>query len=137
MDLNQTVPDCNDKISYFDQLFCSDHIRMLKIFLHYVPASYRKMLTVYIKFLELQQVMHHPCRHISSHSQDVSSLIRELLPFCTPDQRQQFQNMESMFSNFEQIKSMMEMMDMMKDMFGDEEGGFNPEMLAGMMDFMK
>lgn len=50
------------KISLFDQTFCSDHIRMLKIILHYIPESYRKNLTVYIKFMELQQVLHSPCR---------------------------------------------------------------------------
>ena len=137
MELQKTPQNGEDKISYFDQHFCSNHIRMLKIFLHYVPEAHRKMLSIYIKFLELQHAMNHPFHFRQMKTCDFSSLIQELIPFCTPKERQQFQSMENMFSSFEQMKNMMEMMDMMKDMFGDEEGGFDPEMLSGMMEFMK
>lgn len=150
MDNNNYREDADNKIAAFDQEFSSDHIRMLKIFLHYIPKAFRKNLTVYIKFLELQKTLYYSLEEFrqaafkaasasngehSLHSEpsDFSSLIHELLPFCSPREKQQFQNMENMVNSFEQIKNMMEMMEMMKDMTGDGTGGFDPSMMAGMM----
>lgn len=134
MDINVSEQNSNEKIAYFDHTFCNNHIRMMKIFLHYIPDTYRKLLIIYIKFLELQQALKHTTNFTKTPS---SSVIQEIMPFCTDHERDQLQNIENMMNNLEQMKNMMEMMDMMKDMFGNEEGGFDPEMLAGMMDFMK
>lgn len=171
MDDNLKKDMTNSKIASFDQAYCTDHIRMLKICSHYIPESYRRNLCVYIKFMELQHTLKYPhslsdpycyassktaetvhaeTNHAknSSHgdrdgfsgestdnTNSVSNLIHELLPFCNPREKQQFQNIENMMSSIEQMKNMMEMMEMMKDMkdmFGGE-GGFSPDMLAGMM----
>ena len=151
MDNNPQANMDDDKIACFDRVFCSNHIRMLKILLHYIPGVFRRQLTVYIKFLELQQVLSHPCEFppsdfrsfetdqtdcSESSTVDFSAMIGELLPFCDSGERIRFQNMENMFRSFEQMKNMMEMVQMMqemKEMFGGEDGGFNPDILAGMM----
>ena len=138
-----------NKIAAFDCTYTSNHIRMLKIILYYIPENYRRYLIIYIKYLELQQAFSASptlsadtvscAAEYTDHFQksfDFSSLIHELMPFCNSREKQQFQNMENMLNSFEQLKSMMEMFEMMKDMkdmFGDGEGGFDPEMLAGMM----
>jgi len=134
----------HDKIASFDHTYSTDHIRMLKICLHYIPASYRKNLSIYIKFMELQHTLSHaentpsPKSHWdeaetihAEHSdkdpedtQPFTRLLRELLPFCNPREKQQFQNMENMMTSMDQLKSMMEMMEMMKDMEGFDLSSF-------------
>ena len=151
---NETYKNIADeKIASFDCTYTSNHIRMLKILLHYVPKNFRKNLIIYIKFMELQQAFSSngslPKYNINQAAEnstdsapdpsDFTSLIRELLPFCSSREEQQFRNMENMLNNFEQMKNMMEMFEMMKDMkdmFGDGEGGFDPEMFSGMMGTM-
>ena len=161
MDNNSYFDTANKKIASFDRTYSNDHIRMLKILLHYIPASFRKNLSIYIKFMELQQALTSPLSfpelsseafvsetetiHTATYDTvditkaDKSKLIRELLPFCTPKEKQQFQNMEKILNQFEQMKNMLEMMEMikeMKEMFGDSEegnGSFDPSMLAGMI----
>lgn len=152
MDNNAQTNMADNKITCFDKASSSNHIQMLKILLHYIPETFRKHLSVYIKFLELQQVMFHPFHYPPSEFRsssatssleyqepfeaDFSAMISELLPFCNAQERSQFQNLGNMLRNFEQMKNMMEMMQMineMKDMFGTEENGFTPDMLAGMM----
>lgn len=142
----------DEKIASFDCTYTSNHIRMLKILLQYIPKQFRKHLIIYIKFLELQQAFTSrstpplfdtcqcaECDNFSSETCDFTSLIRELLPYCTSREEQQFKQIENMMNQFEQLKNMMEMMEMvkdMKDMFGDGSGGFDPEMFSGMMDTM-
>lgn len=149
MDNNTYKTIAEEKIASFDHACTSDHIRMLKIMHSYIPEHFRRHLIIYIKYLELQQVFSDTPNipesaeifetsdtFESTEKSPVSSLIRQLLPFCSLQEKQQFQNIENMINSFEQLKNMMEMFEMMKDMFGDGEGGFNPEMLAGMMNGM-
>ena len=147
---NKTYKNIADeKIASFDCTYTSNHIRMLKIILHYIPWNLQKNIIFYIKFLELQQVLTTPFRNFppcnpkqaseNSDTSGFSSLIHELLPYCNPREEQQFRNFENIFNSFEQMKNMMDMLEMikdMKDMFGDAEGGLDPEMLAGMMNGM-
>ncbi len=153
MDNNTYKHIADEKIASFDCTYTSNHIRMLKILLQYVPQHFRRHLIIYIKFMELQQAFtsheniqqYYTCHSAESETSTSSetpvftSLIRELLPYCSLSEEQQFKNIENMLNSFEQMKSMMEMMEMMKDMkdmFGDGEGGFDPEMLSGMMGSM-
>lgn len=143
MDNNTYKTIAEEKIASFDHACTSNHIRMLKIMHSYIPEHFRRHLIIYIKYLELQQVFSGtpPIPKTAetfetAEESQVSSMIRQLLPFCNLREKQQFQNIENMINSFEQMKNMMEMFEMMKDMFGDGEGGFNPEMLAGMMNGM-
>ena len=55
--MEQTHQDQNlatDKVLAFDTIFTTNHIKMLKVLLSFLPPSLQKMLAVYIKFLELQ-----------------------------------------------------------------------------------
>lgn len=137
-----------EKIASFDSAYTSNHIKMLKILAHYLPHGYGKYLAVYIKYLELQRILSAKdflcAASIRPAPQDTSSqdfsvflhLIEELLPYCTCSEKQFFEQLEGMLHNFDQIKNMMSMFEMMnefKDMFQDEDGGFDPQMLAGMM----
>ena len=149
MDNDTCKTNADEKITSFDCTYTSNHIRMLKILLHYIPTKFKKYLVIYIKYLELQQAFTHSpdlssnaATHAAENSAfspeafEFSTLIHELMPFCNSREKQQFLNIENMLNSFEQMKNMMEMVEMMKDMkdmFGGGEGGFDPEMLAGMM----
>ena len=142
----------DEKIASFDCTFTSNHIRMLKILLQYIPKQFQKHLIIYIKFLELQQAftsrstppLFNTCQsaeyaNSSSESIDLTSLIQELIPYCNSREEQKFRQIENMMNQFEQIKNMMEMMEMIKDMkemFGGEDGSIDAEMLAGMLGSM-
>ena len=142
----------DEKIASFDCTYTSNHIRMLKILLQYIPKQFQKHLIIYIKFLELQHVFTSrstpprfntcecaECNNSSSESSDFTSMIHELLPYCNSREEQQFKQIENMMNQFEQMKSMMEMLEMIKDMkemFGGDEGGMDPEMLSGMLGSM-
>ena len=142
----------DEKIASFDCTYTSNHIRMLKILLQYIPKQFQKYLIIYIKFLELQQAftsrstppLFNTCQsaeydNSSSESIDFTSLIQELLPYCNSREAQKFRQIENIMNQFEQMKNMMEMMEMIKDMkemFGGDEGGMDPEMLSGMFGSM-
>lgn len=142
----------DEKIASFDCTYTSNHIRMLKILLQYIPKQFQKYLIIYIKFMELQHAFTSPgtppryntCEcaeynNSSSESFDFTSLIHELLPYCNSREEQQFRQIENMMNQFEQMKNMMEMLEMIKDMkemFGGDEGGMDPEMLSGMLGSM-
>ncbi len=159
MELHSNPDTTNEKIASFDCTYTSNHIRMLKILLYYIPKNFKKHLAFYIKFLELQQVLSAPSVKSPSlfmqqafHSEQsetsfeetdpynrISAMIEELLPFCTVSESEKFRSIGQFVSSFEQIKNMMEMFEMMKDMkdmFGDGEGGFDPDMFSGMMNGM-
>ena len=138
-----------EKIASFDSTYTSDHIRMLKILTHYLPVRYCRYLVIYIKFLELQQILSSPRPlhiadigqsiqdlHIFKDPSQLTALLQELTPYCTHSERQTFEQMAGFLNTFEQLKNMMDMFEMMdgfKDMFQNEDGTFDPEMLAGMM----
>jgi len=142
----------DEKIASFDCTYTSNHIRMLKILLQYIPKQFQKHLIIYIKFMELQQAftsrstppLFNTCQsadydNSSSETCDFTTLIRELLPYCTSREEQQIRQIENMMNQFEQMKNMMEMMEMVKDMremFGGDEGDMDPEMLSGMLGSM-
>lgn len=146
MDNNTYKNIADEKIASFDNTYTSNHIRMLKILLQYLPVNYRRHLIIYIKFMELQHAFStmphfsYPIAVPGEETPDYSSIIQQLLPFCSPNEKQQFENISNLLNSFEQMKNMMDMFEMMKDMtdmFGDGEGGLNPEMLAGMMGGME
>ena len=138
-----------EKIASFDTAYTSDHIRMLKILTHYLPGRYCRYLVIYIKLLELQQILSSAkpfhIADIGQSMQDLHSfkdpskltaLLQELAPYCSHSERQTFEQIANLLNTFEQLKNMMDMFEMMdgfKDMFQSEDGSFDPEMFAGMM----
>lgn len=128
----------SDKVVAFDTLFTTNHIQMLKILLSYVEPSQQKNMAIYIKFLELQYTISffqkHPHSSLSKHSADgppnTSKLLDEILPFCSPEQQEQFRQVKNMMETFENMQGMMETMQMMKDLFPEGESPFNGDASA-------
>lgn len=108
------------KISAFDHLYTSNHIRILKIVSGYLNSSARNSLAVYIKFLELQYVFsltENVLPPVSPLCNDfnVVSLCEEIIPFCNLQEQGKLQNLINLYQNLENIQEMMQMMEMVKD----------------------
>lgn len=109
----------------FDEATASG-LRMLKLFLPLFPPATQSMLAVFIKFIELQNVLHHQApvsydalsacdfssgRGIESLFQDnADSIFDHLSPYLTSEEKQ-------LFSTFKNIKEMMSMADMFTQFF--------------------
>jgi len=127
------MENISDKVVAFDTLFTTNHIQMLKILMSYVEPSRQKTMAVYIKFLELQYTLSffkkHPHSSLSHHPKDdppgTSKILEEILPFCTPDQQEQFRQIKNMMDTFENMQEMMETIQMMKELFPEGENPLN------------
>lgn len=128
---HQEQNNAADKVLAFDTLFTNNHIKMLKVLVFYLDSSMQKLLTVYIKFLELQHTLKYfntPSFHLSdfnvniknSFSQnspfisdlDINVLCKEILPYCNKSEKQRLENimqMQQTIDNFQQISQTMEM----------------------------
>ena len=109
----------------FDEATASG-LRMLKLFLPLFPPATQSMLAVFIKFIELQNVLHHQApvsydalsacdfssgRGIENLFQDnADSIFDHLSPYLTSEEKQ-------LFSTFKNIKEMMSMADMFTQFF--------------------
>lgn len=136
-----------DSVTTFDACFTNNHIRMLKVLLPFAEPSMQRWIAIYIKYLELQYTLsyfHHPPRgqrflweDSKKKEFDFSNVCDELLPYCTPREKQQFSQIRDTFQTMRNFKDMMEMIETMKELFPEGmgaggEGGFNPEMMAAM-----
>ena len=137
----------------FDTIFTTNHIRMLKIVLPFCPSGIQKHLAVYIRYLELQYTAQYfpvlsdnkfysksfpyPDSPLSSDSNKEyyqywnakkeftpDKVIEELIPYCTPSEKENIIHMQTLFQTMQNIKNIMEMMDTMKELFPE---GMNPD----------
>lgn len=135
-----------DGIAVFDTIFTNNHICMLKNILPFLPTAFQRFIAIYIKYLELQYTM----QYFDAHPQglctgrnntekqpfDAETMWDSILPYCSPSEKQKFQQIRDMMQNFQQMKEMMEMMETMKELFPDgfsgmEDAGF-PSGFGGM-----
>lgn len=128
-----------EKIVAFDTLFTTNQIQILKILLTYVEPTQQKRIAVYIKFLELQYTLtffqNHPSSALPfsgkfSKEEDfnIGKLCEEVLPFCSPSDREKLNQMKNMYQNFTNMQEMLQMVQMMKELFpeGDNPMGGDP-----------
>lgn len=135
-----------EKIVSFDTLFTTNQIQILKILLTYVEPSQQKLMAVYIKFLELQYTISFFRKYPSSFTKftqeenfNAAKLCDEIMPFCSPSEREMLNNMKNMYQNFESMQEMMQMVQMMKDLFPEGEnppGGDSASMFSGLSEML-
>ena len=102
----------------------SSGLRMLKLFLPFLPASTQNLLAVFIKFTELQNVLHqyNPSTLGTSHlshglsietlfRNGDSSILKDLFPYLTSEEQQMF----SMMKNMREMLSIAELMNSSMD----------------------
>lgn len=125
-----------EKIVAFDTLFTTNQIQILKILLTYIEPAQQKLIAVYIKFLELQYTLSffqkYPASTLSftenvpkEDAFNLSKLCEEILPFCSPSDREQLNQLRNLYRNFENMQEMMQMIQMMKDLFPEGENSMD------------
>lgn len=138
----------HDKVMAFDTLFTDNKTRMLKIIMPYFEYEMQKKIAVYIKFMELQytiQYFKNRPYHIKNcipapEKFDMQKMCREMIPYCSPNEKKQMEQMSQMFDTFRNYQDMMETVNMMKDMFPGEtpfnfgeDGNMNFDQMSEMM----
>ncbi len=131
----------------FDEWTVPKELHMLKLLLPYTPASFRQMLGILIKVMELQHTVQYFDRQKNLlHEQDFSSgfsspmkMLEEISPYLPPEQV----NMMETFRNMMNIMDMVQMMQSFSDDSGNTDpnqdntggtGGFDPmQLVMGML----
>lgn len=129
-----------DGIAVFDTLFTNNRICMMKIVLPFLPPSFQKSIAIYIKYLELQYTMQYFAKHplgifsgqnaTESQTLDPDTMWENILPYCTPAEKEKVKQMRDMMQTFNSMKDMMEMLETMKELF--PEGFTSPEGMSEM-----
>ncbi len=130
-------PGYPDRVLAFDALFTTNHIQMLKLLIGYMEPSMQGKLAAYIKFMELKHTLDlitkyphiriGPENTADASPPKISALLEDILPFSTPAQRTQLENLKNMFQTMDNMQEMMEMMELIKEM--------SPELFEGGMNF--
>jgi len=120
--------DKSNNISAFDQRFTTNSIQMLKLVIPFFEPSMQQYLCIYIKYMEFQYALsvfkRKPFSPFTANK-DMHALFSDLIPYCSPKDKEKFAQFEQIFGSIENMNEMMEMMAMMKEMFQDSDGGFN------------
>lgn len=113
----------------FDSTFTTSHLQMLKVLLPYLPPASQSGLAIYIKMQELQYTLeymkHHPRTSPLLPKPEENCLFEQLLPYCSPSQKEQIQQFQQMNQQMESIRDAMEMAKMMQDLFPEGATGEN------------
>lgn len=119
----------------FDEIVTTQKLQMMKLLLPYFPISFRKTFAFYIKFVELQNTLHH-FSHIthyfpSANQVPPSDILEEMRPYMNP---KDFNSIESVLS----ILNIMEMMQAMDTDFMSDLSNFTdtPDIM-NMMNFFQ
>jgi len=141
----------SDKITAFDTLFTTNHIRMCKILLPHLAPHIQRVFAIYIKLSELMYTMSFfkmhpdmgcglcPQNDESSAGDDSDSnlskttgILQEILPYSSPAEQTRIKETINMIEQFKNMQDMLEMVQMMKELFPESGDG----MSGGMSDIM-
>lgn len=125
----------HDRVLAFDTLFTTNQCRMLKTVMPFFDVSMQRHLAIYIKYLELQYALTYFKKNPFppfSGACDTHNIFQDILPYCSPDEKQKISQFENIFSAMENYRNMMEMMSMMKEMFPQGEGTPDSDILSGL-----
>lgn len=122
-----------DKVMAFDALFTTNHIQMLKVFMTYLEPRVQKSIAFCIKLMELQYTFSffrmYPNASMKGlpHEETFSTekLLDEVLPYCTPSERESLKSIKNTLQSFTNMQEMMQMLQSIKELFPDGKGPFS------------
>lgn len=125
-----------DKVAAFDTLFTTNHLQMLKVLVTYLEPSIQKSIAVYIKWMELQYTLSffrlYPGASLEApphaEAKNPEKLCEEMLPYCSPSEKERLLNMKGMLQNFSNMQEMLSMLQTMKELFPEGEAPFSGDM---------
>lgn len=128
-------------MSELDILTSNQQLMILKFMLPYMPASYHKMLSIYIKFAELQNAIYlfgnrNRTQNDPLQGKDIHSP-SDILEALRPVMSQEDAKTMDMLLNAMSMMNMMKDMDIMNNMDMSDFSGFvNPDDMSEMMDLV-
>lgn len=132
-----------DMIRLYDSLTADSQAQKLKFLLPYFSGPTQKHLAVYIKSLELlytwSLLTSDPSTGLSmGESPDPDTLYRHILPFCSEQEKLQYEQLLSFYHQLESMKEMMNTIQMMQELFPEgfvgEDGDMpDPELLRSLL----
>lgn len=127
----------SDKVTAFDTLFTTNHMRICKILLPHMDRNMQKVFSIYIKLSELSYTItyfkHHPNAdmHTDSNVDSFIKICEEIMPYSTAEEKDKLSKISSLFGQIKNIQEMYEMYQMFSDMMPDSSAmstsGSNPE----------
>lgn len=123
--------ESSDHVLAFDTLYTNNHIQMLKVLLPHLPRKQKHEFAVFIKYMELQYTMEiskkakhqiNICTASQEEPLDIASLIEELQPYCTEQERKTFSRMSETFQTLHMFQDMQKYKDLFSSMSSSEDG---------------
>jgi hypothetical protein len=152
----------NDKITAFDSLFTTNHMRICKVLMPHLSSRMQHFFALYIKLSELSYTYSYITGHSkgkvqysfendtvhgfeSSASQsgesgfpaDFMNICDELLPYFDEKEREKVNRLTKMLEQMKNIQEMMEMAELFKDMMPESEGGFDADTFSQILGMMQ
>lgn len=127
-----------DIIQTFDSLFTNNKLQMYKILLPCFEPAGQQVLSLHIKYMELQYTIQYFKQHpyvFPPEEPNTEQLCANILPYCTPSEKRQLEQIKEMLANFKNMQEMFETINMMQEMFpegfsfGDSENGMPADMM--------
>lgn len=102
----------------FDEAILPKELQMMKAFLPFLPASFQKMLAIYIKWMELQLTIEYFNHHVpTQQNPEIGNLMKCMKGLLPAEEQAQMEQFADIFEN----------MDMYRDMFEGFSSAFTPE----------
>ena len=129
----------SDHVLAFDTLYTNNHIQMLKVLLPHLPRNQKNEFAVFIKYMELQYTITlskkekqqiNICTATACDTPDITSLISELQPYCTEQERKTFSRMSETFQTlhmFQDIQKYKDLFSSMSDSDGESSENTNAD----------
>jgi hypothetical protein len=148
----------NDKITAFDSLFTTNHMRICKILMPHMSCRMQHFFALYIKLYELtytysffsknpppnveygceNNIERSSCKESDGNKQsDFANICREIMPYSTESEKEKLSRITSMFEQMKNMQEMMEMAELFKDMMPEGEEGFDPETFSQIFSMMQ
>lgn len=118
-----------DITTIFDSQYTDNNLQKLKVLLSYMDSPMNSSMGIYIKYKELENAFKRkpnpqkkPANSSDSSESNLidrfsqlDSLLKDLLPYCNKEEREQINGLQDMFGQMDSMKDMMEQYEMLKE----------------------
>lgn len=136
----------NDKITAFDSLFTTNHMRICKVLMPHLSSRMQHFFALYIKMSELSYTYSffagRPQAKVqysseNGFSDDFMNICEEILPYLDADGKEKINRLASMLEQMKNMQEMLQMAELLKDMMPEGEDGVDAEALSQIFGMMQ
>lgn len=130
--------NAEEKIKCFDAYATNNSIQKCKLLLPHLPAGLQNRFALLIKLMEVSDLQKRfrsgsappPFPEVTPLQTDFTKptpetidFLEELLPFCTPKEKQQLSQIKNLLQSMSQLQDALEMLQMLRELFPDAFSG--------------